>query len=1141
MLLSDIPYSPSVVVNDNPKSTEFRRNTGRARALVRQVFDAMPGSPILVSSGKVHWLTAHHKLQQPRVELFDEERLLVMERTLKKLRNQYAPYLASIFHDPCDWLERQSLCLRALKEFLKSKLPNTTQTLHKRQTLRHSISQMLPCGRWQRMTIQIVDRWPELTRLLFQLAFLKLTHHDSTDVSLLEWLDRNGDLLARLCKHPDALSIQLALCDIQSKSNGGVDQRWLSTVTNLLSDEAIRNSAPRPAFAHAEDLAHTLYVLFFHHKLELPSPQTSTSFQELIYSHLDWLGQQPANSISKLTSLLGLLATPDLIESHRRALCDAHQHEKRLLKEINRARLNENQNYAASVSKSHVLAQMSIQSPATGDADTMSNFFSILALLQQSTPSIEQLVQLNRFLDQSQPMQSRVRIAVVTRWLGLQKKSTAKCFSTKLAVLTQLFARRGMSQRLVQHWKHSCRPRVSNAKEMALELVSTAVSLDLQSNEWINAVGCLERVIYDEGLRLTEPQIVACILAGAATNSPHAALQFWNRCKNGGVSSNKLQAARLSKWLSTGFDDLVQTYDWLNSKHDVLDDLVLLKRNCKNAEHVDLLRRAVHGHDRAAIKTLADCARKIETLKLTWPETCVESTESDWVAQYPSSLHEPLRRLAQVSRKASSIADQILQKQWPRSESVAEEISTLERMLSDNDWLSQCSPKRLERMHLSLKNLRQREVARKPVSEARLSMLRAKLERRTDQIMIEKICDSVHRQFAESVSGRVAGTIPERLKQSPYNQIPLAIAQLPDDIQRIAWRALSRSWDNSLELLNEPENEQFLYRLIKLGLRLEPWLSRDLEVRGRSSDGKEYRLAFTDDPLEILLMGQHFGTCLSLEGCNFFSTVSNLVDANKRVLYGRTLDGQVIGRCLFALTNRGRIQTFHRYAHSSGSEFSESVDLFAEQLANAMGTTLTDTGSIPCLVSKEWYNDGAYSVQTNVEANEIELLTQLHARVSKEDEDVDPYVLACETFGGHSAVLTAVESLLRREVHIYARLAKSLFIALRNERSLSLVNRVRLAAYVWRSGDRPLALSVFENMRPMDVLKKLGSASVYSLMYDKHAIDMFLAFDRRLTYLLLVRSRNRSIKCDADETDIDRRAALQAIAANRWTSRPALI
>ncbi len=155
------------------------------------------------------------------------------------------------------------------------------------------------------------------------------------------------------------------------------------------------------------------------------------------------------------------------------------------------------------------------------------------------------------------------------------------------------------------------------------------------------------------------------------------------------------------------------------------------------------------------------------------------------------------------------------------------------------------------------------------------------------------------------------------------------------------------------------------------------------------------------------------------------------MDANKRVLYGRTLDGQVIGRCLFALTNRGRIQTFHRYAHSSGSEFSESVDLFAEQLANAMGTTLTDTGSIPCLVSKEWYNDGAYSVQTNVEANEIELLTQLHARVSKEDEDVDPYVLACETFGGHSAVLTAVESLLRREVHIYARLAKSLFIALR--------------------------------------------------------------------------------------------------------------
>ena len=118
--------------------------------------------------------------------------------------------------------------------------------------------------------------------------------------------------------------------------------------------------------------------------------------------------------------------------------------------------------------------------------------------------------------------------------------------------------------------------------------------------------------------------------------------------------------------------------------------------------------------------------------------------------------------------------------------------------------------------------------------------------------------------------------------------------------------------------------------------------------------------------IDHLLMGFHFGTCLSPDDFNFFSTVANAVDLNKRVVYGKTLDGRIVGRCLFAINDSGGILTFRRYAHEEREDFGEAVDQFADELASRMNTHLATGGEVSNLVADDWYNDGPIATSAGI-------------------------------------------------------------------------------------------------------------------------------------------------------------------------------
>ncbi len=111
-----------------------------------------------------------------------------------------------------------------------------------------------------------------------------------------------------------------------------------------------------------------------------------------------------------------------------------------------------------------------------------------------------------------------------------------------------------------------------------------------------------------------------------------------------------------------------------------------------------------------------------------------------------------------------------------------------------------------------------------------------------------------------------------------------------------------------------PENQEFLKDFAKNKGNVSGWLSpykREFQIKD-----DVWTVYVSEDPLEILMMGSYFSTCLSPGKGNEFATVANAVEVNKKVLYIRNKNGRVIARKLIALNKRNRlIIGFRTYTH----------------------------------------------------------------------------------------------------------------------------------------------------------------------------------------------------------------------------------
>ena len=316
----------------------------------------------------------------------------------------------------------------------------------------------------------------------------------------------------------------------------------------------------------------------------------------------------------------------------------------------------------------------------------------------------------------------------------------------------------------------------------------------------------------------------------------------------------------------------------------------------------ELVARAVRMLDRLALAVRlspgASLGRRLARLE-------GGAREIDLPGSLPSDVASSLRRLAYLSAESGlgEALPRSLRKILHSQGAMIEEGRALRLRAAAHD-LDERQRARLEKIE---RIRREPAVAREQVARQLARALPKQLSLAT-LIALEAAARAEMDEHWRTVLAAPGGQVPE----TPDWDNALSMVRSVRHNRRILKELLrhevrgERLWSRNLSA-----NRAFTTSLAERGLDAEAWLaarSRRLPTPAGSL------LAYVaDDPLEVLQMGNLFGTCLSADGSNAHAAVAAAVEVNKRVLYLRDARGRVQGRRLVALNRQGELLGFHSY------------------------------------------------------------------------------------------------------------------------------------------------------------------------------------------------------------------------------------
>ncbi len=337
------------------------------------------------------------------------------------------------------------------------------------------------------------------------------------------------------------------------------------------------------------------------------------------------------------------------------------------------------------------------------------------------------------------------------------------------------------------------------------------------------------------------------------------------------------------------------------------------------------------------------------------PEAAATGGGAEWISGYPKVLHAPLRALDMEVADAEHRAERLLGDNVRTVASVRRELDEIARRL---ELEGECDRPERQRLKKRVASLERRLADRRKLTAREREKLTAKIERAAERARLERVDDAIELALFRKVHPFLQVDAPPAWWDTGRaREIAAAIADLPPAERKLGFELLQRrSGEPPWLPYDMPANRRFLESMEERRIDTKPWLARN--ERTIDARGREVKLALEDDPLEILMMGEHFETCLSIGSFNFYSAVVNAADVNKRVLYARGPQGSVLGRCLLALTPEGTLLTFHPYAHDGSLQLGEHIASFVIELARKMNTHVVGTGHVPPLTNARWYDDG---------------------------------------------------------------------------------------------------------------------------------------------------------------------------------------
>ena len=384
-----------------------------------------------------------------------------------------------------------------------------------------------------------------------------------------------------------------------------------------------------------------------------------------------------------------------------------------------------------------------------------------------------------------------------------------------------------------------------------------------------------------------------------------------------------------------------------------------LARLVANTALAPILRAALsegEGRRLARIVALSLLARELGGIDVNHavnPDRAVAAGNRAICAHYPTELHQLLKTLACWDVRAEQAAEDILGSDFPSPTRLSAEIAALQSRLATVESDHRTS---LERR---ISTLKRHLTAPKSVSARRLANLQIKLERRL--LHARLLC------WEEALLGAVRSSLAKAMQIEPpaewlerpdVMQLICGLGGVDDHFRALALELLGRTFGPTpRDLRLAAQNQAFLQRLVRAGIRTEPWLD-GIKPLTIAAGGSTLTITLERDAIEVMRMGAPFETCLSPGNFNFFSAIANAADINKAVLFARDAANVVQGRCLIALTDNGDILAFHVYAHANEHAVSVGMRDYVEKLADAMGVEIVGAGRVRSLVAKNWYDDG---------------------------------------------------------------------------------------------------------------------------------------------------------------------------------------
>ena len=236
-----------------------------------------------------------------------------------------------------------------------------------------------------------------------------------------------------------------------------------------------------------------------------------------------------------------------------------------------------------------------------------------------------------------------------------------------------------------------------------------------------------------------------------------------------------------------------------------------------------------------------------------------------------------------------------------------------------------------------------------------------------------------HEKREEAAMNPLSDAERQRSQESPNHD---EVALTPEDVAgpewgawyRLSpqerWRETEKLWAIYLSLGGsldpEPDTQSPFFDESAAGASLAHGRAgvRVLRRGGRSRDTDLGRvhLRIEREPLQILQMGNAFGTCLSVGDINAFSTIANACELNKRVIFARDGTGRIVARKLLAVNTDGALVGFYAYAsgptEAANTALRAIMGRYAREFASRCNLELADAGDVPTLFAEQWYNDG---------------------------------------------------------------------------------------------------------------------------------------------------------------------------------------